>query len=613
MTADSDTFAESPLHTRMVLAVLLVATALNLLYPGEVFFQSRYLFVLSSVATCAIVLYRDARKGISTVMLRQLGLLSLPLASMVPSLIWTTNRDRSQEVLLLFFAYSCLLFTIRRCRFNSMQILVSAAALVATGMLVEGHAIYQHFVGLDALGAELRKHPAMSADFREALLARVESGRIFANFALPNTLAGLVTMVLPLQVGLLAAGFFPSRPPQGTRCLISVLTNGWFRLALIAGIPLSLWVLMVTQSFGGWVGFSTSLATVVFVGWSKTRRGTHRILWGCILLALAGTSLVWVSQKRGFHLWNLNASENPIALRAISHRTALAMFRDFPVVGVGPGNYGTMNARYQTSPRFVTQFAHNTPLQLLAEGGLVLWTGFSLAVWITLRRKQTRHTHWRQTIAGDPLYLGMWEALAAWLAHNAVDIDLYFPSLGALGFFLTGLVSNYFQAEADERHEVAPWQAKTAAAVATIVLGAALITGVRFQLSHSFFDLARAAAASGSAADASWYARWGVKLQPGNAAGVVFLGKLEAQQLKQSGQPAVLLLEKLRQSLCQAVDLDPHNAEFHFELSRVYRGLGHEDLSQGSLARAVALFPSEARYRLVRPADSERTNTEALR
>jgi hypothetical protein len=289
------------------------------------------------------------------------------------------------------------------------------------------------------------------------------------------------------------------------------------------------------------------------------------------------------------------------------------MFRDFPLVGVGLGNYGTINPRYQASPRFVTQFAHNTPLQLLSEGGVVLWAGFTLAAWITLRPKEGWGTRRRQTIAGDPLYLGMWGALAAWLAHNALDIDLYFPSLGAFGFFLTGLASNYHQREAKHENQAAPRVAKTAIAIAAIALGAALVTGIRFQLSHSFFDLARTAAASGSPDDACWYAQWGAKLQPGNAAGVVLLGKLEAQQLKQSGQPAALLLEKLKRSLRQAVSLDPHNAEFHFELSRVYRGLGEEELSRDSLARAIALFPSETRYRSVRWVGAERTNTEPFR
>ncbi len=144
-------------------------------------------------------------------MLRQAALAFLPLAGMVPSLIWTTNHDRSQEVLLLFFSYSCLLFSLWRCKFRSGALCASLSTLVAVAMVVEAQALYQHFVGLDALKAELAQRTNMDADFRAALLARAESGRVFANFSLPNTLAGLVTMILPIQAGLLVASFSPSK------------------------------------------------------------------------------------------------------------------------------------------------------------------------------------------------------------------------------------------------------------------------------------------------------------------------------------------------------------------------------------------------------------------
>ncbi len=144
-------------------------------------------------------------------MLRHAALAFLPLVAMVPSLVWTTNQDRSQEVFLLFFSYSCLLFSLWRCKFRSEALCASLLTLVAVAMVVDAQALYQHFVGLDALKAELMQRTNMDGDFRAALLARAQSGRVFANFSLPNTLAGLVTMILPIQGGLLGASFVPSR------------------------------------------------------------------------------------------------------------------------------------------------------------------------------------------------------------------------------------------------------------------------------------------------------------------------------------------------------------------------------------------------------------------
>lgn len=597
MTADSGNAGQLPEPTRLVLAILLIAIALNLLYPGEVFFQSRYLLVFGSVLACTVVLLRGNRRVVANAMLRDAALAFLPLVGLVPSLVWTTNQDRSQEVFLLFFSYSCLLFSLWRCPFRSGALFATLSTLVAVAMAVEGQALYQHFVGLEALKAELMQRTTMDADFRSALLARVQSGRIFANFSLPNTLAGLVAMILPIQAGLLCASFLPSRLLEPSPDWTRILTSPWARLALIAGIILSIWVLALTQSFGGWVCLCCSLGAGLFISLCQRGRRADWIVAAGLLLTLAGGWLTWTSYKRGFRLWNLNAAENPITLRLISYRTALDIFRDFPTTGVGLGNYGTLNPRYQTSPRLVTQFAHNTPLQLLSEGGVVLVAGLLFVGIVGIRWKSARNQIQKQALSRDPLYLGMMGSLAAWFMHNALDIDVYFPSLGALGFFFLGLFLNYPGPKSEEDKTNFPGLAKASIVLVEIALGLALITAIRFQMSRSLLDLAAVSASSNNLVEANWYARWAVTIRPQDAAGVVFLGKLETQRLKQEGKPTTELLQILSHSLEEAIRLDPYNAEFHFELGRVYRGLGNEKLSDEIRARAVALFPSEPKYR----------------
>src|SRR4249920_1744476 len=100
MTADSGIPGQPPKHTSLVPVILLIGVGLNLVYPGEVFFQSRYLLVLCSVSACAIVLHREQKRGTANALLQDLALAFLPLVGMIPSLIWTTNHDRSQEVFL---------------------------------------------------------------------------------------------------------------------------------------------------------------------------------------------------------------------------------------------------------------------------------------------------------------------------------------------------------------------------------------------------------------------------------------------------------------------------------------------------------------------------------
>jgi hypothetical protein len=599
MIADSSICGQPPEHSTLVLVILLIAVGLNLLYPGEVFFQSRYLLVLGSVSACAVVLFRGYRRGAANAMLRDAALAFLPLVGMVPSLVWTTNQDRSQEVFLLFFSYSCLLFSLWRCRFRSEALCISLLTLVAVAMVVGAQALYQHFVGLDALKAELMQRTNMDGDFRAALLARAQSGRVFANFSLPNTLAGLVTMILPIQVGLLRTSFVHSRLLELWPRWITILRSPLARLTLVVGILQSIWVLALTQSFGGWVCLCCSLGAVLFLWLCQRGRRADWIISAGLVLTLAGSWLAWTSYKRGFRLWNLSAAENPIILRLITYRTALDIFRDFPVTGVGLGNYGTHNPRYQTSPRLVTQFAHNTPLQLLSEAGVSLIAVFVCVGVAGIRWKSSQNQILGHSLSGDPLYLGMMGSLIAWLVHNGLDIDFYFPSLGALGFLVLGLFWDYPSRESEEEQEETHSSPIAQVLIISIkvALGVALLTGMRFYLSRSLIDLARLSASSSDLADANRYGRWAVKIRPKDAAGVLFQGKLETQLLKQQGRPTAELLQTLSHFLEEAVRLDPYNAEFHFELSRVYKGMGNDKLSDENRARAVALFPSDPKYR----------------
>jgi len=597
MPVNSGITGQSPRHLRLVLGALFVAVSINLLYPGEVFFPSRYLFVLVSLLACAVVLYQGHKGGISVDLLRHLALAFLPLAVLLPSLIWTTNRDRSQEVFLLFFSYACLLFSVLQCKLRSGTRVALLLALAAVTVAVEGQALYQHFSGLSKLKAELMQHPAMDADFRSALLARVQSGRIFANFSLPNTLAGLMTMILPILSGLFLASLFPSKVLEPSARVIVILTHSWVRLALIAGIVLSIWVLAITQSFGGWVGLCCSVGAVFFRWLCQRKQGTDWIVGIGLLLVLAGSWLAWTSHKRGFGLWNLDAAENPIALRLISYKTAVEILKDFPITGVGLGNYGAHNPRYQTSPRLVTQFAHNTLLQLLAEGGLSFLGGFLLVGVVGIRRKWVRNQILKPVLSRDPVHLGMMGALVAWFVHNGLDIDLYFTSLGALGFLLVGLFLSHPGGNCEEPDINSSRFAKVPVFLVEIAVGLALLTAMRFHLSRSLLDLAGVSASSQNLAEANQYARWAVQIRPQDASGVFFLGKLETQRLKHEGEHTTELLLALRESLKEAVRLDPYNAEFHFELSRVYRGLGDERLADESRGMAIALFPSEPKYR----------------
>jgi hypothetical protein len=112
-----------------------------------------------------------------------------------------------------------------------------------------------------------------------------------------------------------------------------------------------------------------------------------------------------------------------------------------------------------------------------------------------------------------------------------------------------------------------------------------------------FYDLAVTAAESKDFAGASKMAEWAALVR-NDAPTAVLVGKLRVQRLAQESTNSYPLLQTLRETFETASRLDPYNASFHFELSRIYAKLGEAELSKESRERAISLFPSEPRFRL---------------
>jgi hypothetical protein len=591
-------------YTHVIPWVLLSIVTVNLLYPGEVFFQAKYLLILVSILAAFATYYDMTRSEERDYRPKDLAVAFLPLVSFLPAVACSINHTRSQETFLLFFSYSCLFFSLRRGRFRRSFLVASILILCLVTLLIAGHAVYQHTRGLADLRTQVSNSASIEESVKAGILTRIQTGRVFGNFALPNTLAGFLTMMLPLALCILVLSLSPSALLGDIGPLWSiVLQSPWTKLMLVLVLLLSVWVLALTQSFGGWACLFCSLA-VAGALWVRQNRLTNtRRMWMYVAVLLVfGTLWVgWIGRQRGFSLWNLEAAENPIVLRWVSFRTALDIFEDFPVTGVGLGNYGTINPRYQSSPQLVTQYAHNTFLQLLSEGGLMLVLGLLLCgyLFILIRRKRDSGCEPRPDLCLRLIWLGSVGCLTAWSIHNCLDIDLYFPSLGALGFFILGLVPGQ---RGSEERESRPQTGPTTAsrwirAAFMAVLCAGMLLSSRLYLSQMFCDLAVAAAESKDFVEASKLAEWAAAVR-NDAPAAVLVGKLRVQRLAQEGRNSHLLLQTLKETFETASRLDPYNASFHFELSRIYAKLGETELSRESREKAISLFPSEPRFRL---------------
>jgi hypothetical protein len=583
------------------LLIVLLGVTVNSFYPGEVTHHSRYLLILLSSLAFLLAVGQQFKRGMNSLdAYRLLGAATVFLV-LAPSYFTSIDKDRSQEVFLLFLAYALLVLVLLWVRPGFQQTLWILLGLSFIAFTVDLISLYQFFFGLKQLRLEVQGAPFLDEEFRNRLLGRIHSQRVFGNFPLPNTLAGFVACLLPIQIYSAYAvyrGFLEkpaSRIGRNYHRAISLL--------LLLPVGLSLWVLALTQSFGGWFCF---LGSVLAGGFLLACYGTiQRRKW--ILLAVAGSLILsmawilWISHKRGFGLFNLAASNNPIVLRSVNYRIAFAVFREFPLTGVGLGNYGEINPRYQSSPLNVAQYAHCTPIQLLAEAGILAVIAFALILiwvfhkWLIVVRSERDSNEGQRYLS-----VALLASVAAWVIHNLIDINLYFPSLGGLGIFIAGV----FLSQAPEnglRGMPRPLGKRLSIG---LMGGIGLAFCVFFWIigrtytAKTLLQSAKILVADNKLASAEREIEESLSFNPNNPAAVTLAARVRLQLAIQKDMVDVALLRSIRTSYERAVALEPFNAENYYELGRILNALGERELACQAWYRSQQLFPAEPKFRI---------------
>lgn len=588
-----------------LLLPILTAIVVNSIYPGEVFHHSKYCLILCSFLTFLLLLLHRSRFGWSSREAHQfLGGSLLFFLFSGPSIIVSVNRTRSLDVFFLFLAYGLILIVFLWVRLSVNEILLIMTMLSLIAGIVDLVALFQHFTGLKDLRQTVQEALSLDPEFRSRLLGRINSRRVFASFPLPNTLAGFLATLVPIQAYLV---YFSSQQviKKTSFSLFGVFNSwrNWYAPIACSSVllSLSLWVLALTQSFGGWVCFigSAMAAGCLFVwlgnfNWHKW----FLVALPCVLVFLVSW-ILWISQQRGFGLMAFSAPTNPIVLRSINYRTALAIFRDFPWTGVGLGNYGTINPRYQLSLLTVTQFAHNTPLQLIAEAG---FSGL-MALLFVLGYAARKSWHIIPDIKGFNksqrlLVIALLASLGAWGIHNLIDINLYFPSVGGLGILILGLfLSQTFGGKAQTLTKVLPLS------VSRVLLGGMALAFcwiswivARQYVAETMLQMAVASVQSNDLAQAKHEINRSLFFNPNNPTTIVLEARIQLEEGIRQQHISSQLLESVRISYEKANALDPYNAENYYELGRVLTAIGETEGATHARLRAQQLFPSETRY-----------------
>jgi hypothetical protein len=324
------------------------------------------------------------------------------------TLLFSVDAYRSFEMIATLWTYYCLAGFFLYAGFDPIAPL--SISIVSLSIIVSGYGLYQYLWGFDELAAFISRSGS-DVSVTAPLLGRVASHRVFSTLALPGTLWGFLVMAIPFHAALW------DRVKQGKfKAVAGVVIAISMVLLLIAGL--------LTRSFGFLAGL-----LVMALMWMYLNH--RRFIWNRLTLVLAALGMAGVA----FYLARRGVIDgaNPVVLRFANWISAWSIFSMHPL-GTGLNTFGVMYPRYMLSGANETQFAHNTPLQLLSElGFLAIAAGVLLilfGVWKWSKDAQIR-------IFGREWVL---IALGVWCLHNLIDIDFYFGSVGSVGAVLIGVL-----------------------------------------------------------------------------------------------------------------------------------------------------------------------------
>lgn len=219
------------------------------------------------------------------------------------------------------------------------------------------------------------------------------------------------------------------------------------RLVYILVYATSLALLSMTLSRGSWLAWLISLFFLLFwLGLKKKVREYFFLSWKEVGLAfiltfsfmlifnrhivkmVTGHTEVLIEESKG-----QNQSRGPASIsweyRLIAFRDTLRVIRQRPLLGVGLGDFRYYYRLIQNHPWIMVNFVHSQPLQLAAEGGVVVgllwlvWVGW--IIWCGLSFVTSgRGSRDKRMLA----FLLTWGFLSESL-HSLIDMDLSLVSL----------------------------------------------------------------------------------------------------------------------------------------------------------------------------------------
>ena len=471
--------------------------------------------------------------------------------------------------------------------------------LLFSATLVSLYGIYQYFWGLEATREYIATHYRMG-ELPPALLSRLSSNRIFSTFVYPNMFAGYIVMLFPIGL------------------VMAIRSKSLLKYIFLIISALLLYCLFWTKSVGGY--FTIIFISAFFLIFYFLK-GKKKILVGSGLFVLF--SLIFFLLL--FRLGGLPHSSS-FQDRLGYWQASLRMVKEGPLLGSGPGTFGSRFAKYKLPWTMETQHAHNNFLEIWVETGIFgllfflwLWWNFFRAAVRKITHGTFSHCEQSEAISkqdchdlrsrndtqhlkkGNSLVLlGLSLAILAFLVHSFGDFDLYNPSLTTITFFILSLAVVMLKQnrQYSVQNSVLTKTVLLLIMVMLIFLGGMnfreILAGRKAKQSVELIDKNRFSEGRAMLQRALSY-------QPDNPA---YWYKLSAIDRHTAfGQKDSSALKRAIESMQKAIVLNPDPAYYHYKLSQLYWFKGvleknHSFLEKGigQLKEAINRYPTKSIY-----------------
>lgn len=247
-----------------------------------------------------------------------------------------------------------------------------------------------------------------------------------------NQMAGFLLFLIPINLSLL----IKSKPLQ-------------VRLLFASSFFIALFAMLLTYSRGGWISLFISLIFFVAINIKKIQKSARIVLpiffvFIIILLLVSKPSRI-IERVNALRVDVFSNTKTVSGdLRTSVWQNSIKMFASSPVLGIGPGAFGSTYFNFQSAPWLYSKYAHNYFLEILVElgvPGLLIFLSILLVMMRSFYEKKKK-------IFGNPLLVGITVALIASFVHTLIDVD--FSRIALYSLFWSFLAILLASVEKDE-------------------------------------------------------------------------------------------------------------------------------------------------------------------